>query len=237
LIPLRDENRSQTVPHITRILLIVNIIVFFVVLIPDFLEGNFLPALFGSSASLDEVVLNYGMVPYYVLHGQWLYTIFTSMFLHADLIHLGGNMLFLYVFGDNVEDVFGHGRYLVFYFISGIAASAAFIWAQLLSEDVMALFTVTIGASGAIAGVLGAYMMLYPKARILTLVFIGFIFIVPIPAVFFLGLWFVYQILYGMLTLGVEAATGIAYWAHIGGFVVGIFFGLVWRGRRRRRSY
>src|SRR4030067_782371 len=180
---------------------------------PDFLEGNFLPALFGSSASLDKVILNYGMFPYFVLRGQLLYTIFTSMFLHADLIHLGGNMLFLYVFGDNVEDVFGHGRYLVFYFISGIAASAAFIWAQLLSEDVMALFTVTIGASGAIAGVLGAYMMLYPKARILTLVFIGFIFIVPIPAVFFLGFWFVYQFLYGVLTLGEEAATGISFLA------------------------
>jgi len=109
LIPLRDENRSQTTPHITRILLIVNIIVFFVVLLPDFLEGNWLPALFGASASLDETVSIYGMVPYFVLHGQRLYTIFTSMFLHADLIHLGGNMLFLYVFGDNVEDAFGHG--------------------------------------------------------------------------------------------------------------------------------
>jgi membrane associated rhomboid family serine protease len=217
--------------------LIVNITVFFAVLVPDFLEGNFLAALFGSSASLDKVVLSYGMVPYFVLHGQRLYTIFTSMFLHADLIHLGGNMLFLYVFGDNVEDAFGHGRYLVFYFLSGIAASAAFIWAQLLSEDATSLFTVTIGASGAIAGVLGAYMMLYPKARILTLLLIGWIFIVPIPAVFFLGFWFVYQFLYGMLTLGVEAATGIAYWAHIGGFIAGIIFGLVWRGRRRRRSY
>jgi membrane associated rhomboid family serine protease len=217
--------------------LIVNITVFFAVLVPDFLEGNFLAALFGSSASLDKVVLSYGMVPYFVLQGQRLYTIFTSMFLHADLIHLSGNMLFLYVFGDNVEDAFGHGRYLVFYFLSGIAASAAFIWAQLLSEDATSLFTVTIGASGAIAGVLGAYMMLYPKARILTLLLIGWIFIVPIPAIFFLGFWFVYQFLYGMLTLGVEAATGIAYWAHIGGFTVGIIFGLVWRGRRRRRSY
>ena len=237
MIPLRDENRSQTTPHVTRILLIANIIAFFVVLIPDFLEGNFLPALFGSSASLDKVILNYGMVPYFVLRGQLLYTIFTSMFLHADLIHLGGNMLFLYVFGDNVEDTFGHSRYLAFYFISGIAASATFIWAQLFSSDVGALWIPTIGASGAIAGVLGAYMMLYPKARILTLVLIGWSFIVPIPAVFFLGFWFVYQFLYGVLILGVEVATGIAYWAHIGGFVVGIFFGWVWRGRRRRSSY
>jgi membrane associated rhomboid family serine protease len=237
LIPLRDENRSQTTPIVTRTLLISNIIIFFVVLIPDFLEGNFFPALFGSSASLEETVLNYGMVPYFVLRGQLLYTIFTSMFLHADLIHLGGNMLFLYVFGDNVEDTFGHVRYLAFYLISGIAASATFIWAQLVSSDVAALWIPTIGASGAIAGVLGAYMMLYPKARILTLVLIGWSFIVPLPAVLFLGFWFVYQFLYGILTLGVEAATGIAYWAHIGGFIAGIIFGLVWRGRRRRRSY
>jgi membrane associated rhomboid family serine protease len=215
----------------------VNIIVFFAVLIPDFVEGNFFPALFGASASLENVALNFGMVPYFVLNGQRLYTIFTSMFLHADLIHLGGNMLFLYVFGDNVEDTFGHGRYLIFYFISGITASAAFIGAQLLSNGESALLTVAIGASGAIAGVLGAYLLLFPSARILTLVFIGWVYILPIPAIFFLGFWFVYQFLYGMLTLGVEAATGIAYWAHIGGFIAGILFGLVWRGRKRRSNY
>jgi len=155
------------------------------------------------------------------------------MFLHADILHLGGNMLFLYIFGDNVEDVFGHGRYLAFYFLSGLAASAAFIWTQLFWGDVS---TIAIGASGAIAGVLGAYIILYPGARILTLVFIGFIYIVPVPALFFLGFWFVYQLLYGMLTLGIEAVAGIAYWAHIGGFVAGIFFGLVWRGRKRSRT-
>jgi len=173
------------------------------------------------------------MIPYYILRGERLHTVFTSMFLHADILHLGGNMLFLYIFGDNVEDAFGHGRYLVFYFISGIAASAAFIWTQWYSGDVGALLIPTIGASGAIAGVLGAYLVLYPRARILTLVLIGWIYIVPVPAVFFLGFWFVYQMLYGMLTLGVEVVTGIAYWAHIGGFIAGIFFGLVWRGRRR----
>jgi len=178
-------------------------------------------------------VSNFGMIPYHVLHGERLYTLFTSMFLHGNIWHLGGNMLFLYVFGDNVEDAFGHGRFLVFYFLSGIAASIAFIWAQFFSGD---LLTVAIGASGAIAGVLGAYIVLYPRARILTLVVIGWIWIVPIPAIIFLGYWFVYQLLYGMLTLGVEAVTGIAYWAHIGGFVTGILFGSIWRGRRRIRT-
>jgi membrane associated rhomboid family serine protease len=238
VIPIRDENRSQTTPHITRILLIVNIAVFFAILLPEFFDGNWLPALLGlsDSPSLDRAFLNYGMVPYYVLRGERLYTLFTSMFLHADIWHLGGNMLFLYVFGDNIEDAFGHGRYLVFYLLSGLAASGTFLWAQLYAGSAEALLIPSIGASGAIAGVLGAYLILYPTARILTLVFIGFIFIVPIPAVFFLGFWFIYQFLYGVLTLGVEAVTGIAYWAHIGGFIAGILFGLIWRGRRRKRT-
>jgi membrane associated rhomboid family serine protease len=226
----------MTEPHITRILLIVNVVVFFVAILPDFLSSNWLAALFGYSSSLDTAISTYGMVPYSLLHGQRLYTVFTSMFLHADLLHLGGNMLFLYVFGDNVEDAFGHGRYLAFYFLSGIAASVAFLWTQLFSSDMSALFVPSIGASGAIAGVLGAYVILYPRARILTLLLIGWIAIVPIPAVFFLGFWFIYQLLYGMLTLGVEAVTGIAYWAHIGGFATGVVFGLVWKGRRRVRT-
>lgn len=236
MIPLRDENRSQTEPHITRSLLIVNVVVFFVALFPDFLSGNLLNAFFGGSFSLNTAIFTYGMIPNSVLHGQRLYTLVTSMFLHADILHLGGNMLFLYVFGDNVEDTFGHGRYLIFYFLSGIAADIAFLWTQLFFGDVRMWSIPSIGASGAIAGVLGAYIILYPRARILTLVLLGWITIVPIPAVFFLGFWFVYQLLYGMLTLGVEALTGIAYWAHIGGFVAGILFGLVWRGRRRVRT-
>jgi len=235
LIPLRDQNRSLTEPHVTRILLMVNVVVFFITILPDFLSGNWFFSLFGGSLSLERAISMYGMVPDVVLRGQRLYTLFTSMFLHADLLHLGGNMLFLYVFGDNVEDAFGHGRYLFFYFLSGIAANVAFISAQLLSGDLKALLIPAIGASGAIAGLLGAYLILYPKARILTLVFVGWIYIVPLPAVLFLGFWFLYQLLYGMLTLQI-AETGIAYWAHIGGFVAGIFFGLIWRGRRRTRT-
>jgi len=214
----------------------VNVVVFFVTILPDFLRGSWFFALLGYSSSLDTAISTYGMVPNSVLRGQRLHTLFTSMFLHADLLHLGGNMLFLYIFGDNVEDTFGHGRYLVFYFLSGIVADVAFLWTQLFFGDVGMWSIPSIGASGAIAGVLGAYLILYPKARILTLVLTWWIYIVPIPAVFFLGFWFVYQLLYGMLTLGIEAVTGIAYWAHIGGFVAGIFFGLVWRGRRRIRT-
>jgi membrane associated rhomboid family serine protease len=237
LIPIRDENRSQTAPHITRILIIVNVIVFFVAFLPEFSNPNWPYVLFGllESRSFVARLQPFEMVPYYVLQGEQLYTLFTSMFLHADILHLGGNMLFLYVFGDNVEDAFGHLRYLLFYFLSGIAASVAFIWAQLFSPDIGALLVGAIGASGAIAGVLGAYMLLYPKARILTLLFIGWVWIVPIPAVFFLGFWFVYQLLYGMLAL--ELPFEVAYWAHIGGFAAGLFFGAIWRGRRRKRDF
>jgi membrane associated rhomboid family serine protease len=221
-----------------RILLIVNIVVFFVVLLPEFFGGNWLPVLFGMSESswLDEAIIDYGVIPYFVLHSERLFTLVTSMFLHVDILHLGGNMLFLYIFGDNVEDAFGHVRFLVFYLVSGFAANAAFIGAQMLSSDPTALLVPAVGASGAIAGVLGAYIVLYPKARILTLVVIGWFTILPLPAILFLGFWFVYQLLYGLLALGIEAVTGIAYWAHVGGFVIGILFGLVWRGRRRTRT-
>ena len=140
-------------------------------------------------------------------------------------------MLYLHIFGDNVEDRFGHARYLLFYFLSGFAASIFFILTN-INSDIPA-----IGASGAISGVLGAYLVLYPKARVLTLVFLGWVFPVLIPAVFFLGFWFILQLFYGMLTLGVAAVTSIAYWAHIGGFVAGLVFGLVWRSRRPEREF
>jgi len=138
-------------------------------------------------------------------------------------------MLFLYIFGDNVEDTFGHMRYFVFYFLSGIAASLAHILFVFNSlENVIP----TIGASGAISGVMGAYLVLFPRSKVLTLILLYWISIVAIPAVIFLGLWFVFQFLYGTLTVG----GGVAYWAHIGGFVAGLFFGVIWRGRRRKHD-
>jgi len=185
---------------------------------------------------LQTFILRYGMAPNNVVDGTRLYTLFTSMFLHADLIHLGGNMLFLHIFGDNIEDTFGHGRYLLFYLVAGIAASVAHILAVFNSVDIVGRSVPAIGASGAISGVLGAYLVLYPRSRVLTLVLIGWIYIVPIPAIIFLGFWFVYQFLYGLIALE-TALIGIAYWAHIGGFVTGMFFGAIWRGRRRKPEF
>ncbi len=212
-------------------LLIANIVVFFITFLPDFAYPYWPLTLFGAgSPSIDQVSMRYGLVPYAVLHGNQVYTFFTSMFLHADIIHLGGNMLFLYVFGDNVEDTFGHVRYLVFYFISGVAASLMHIFAVLNTAD---RSIPTIGASGAISGVLGAYLVLYPRSRVLTLVFTFWITIVAIPAVIFLGLWFAFQFLYGTMA---GPGGGVAYWAHIGGFIAGMFFGVAWRGRKRERG-
>lgn len=207
-------------------LTIVNVAIFLVLWLSDLFFLKSVP-------SLSSAVWNFGEIPALILRGQRLYTVFTSMFLHANLIHLGGNMLFLYIFGDNVEDAFGHGRYIIFYLLSGIVASAVYLLSVVYRADQIALHSPTIGASGAIAGVLGAYLVMYPRARILALVLIGWMIIVPVPAIFFIGLWFVYQMLYGMLALGLEVVTEVAYWAHIGGFMAGIFFGLVWRGRRR----
>ena len=212
-------------------LIIANIIFFFITFLPDFSRPYWFYTLLGSldSPSIASISSSYGLIPNDVLQGNHLYTFFSSMFLHANVIHLGGNMLFLYVFGDNIEDAFGRVRYFVFYFVSGIAASLAHIFSVMGTQG---QYFPTIGASGAISGVLGAYLILYPRAKILSLVFFFWITIIAVPAVVFLGVWFAYQFLYGFL-LG--TAGGVAYGAHIGGFLAGILFGVAWRGRRPKR--
>ena len=146
------------------------------------------------------------------------YPMFTSMFLHGGLMHLLGNMLFLYVFGDNVEDYFGHFFYLVFYVFCGIGSGLTHVLFNLHSS------LPAIGASGAISGVMGAYAVLFPRARVLMLFFI---FLIPIPALFVLGYWFVLQFLSGIGDLGAAATGGVAFWAHIGGFLIGVLVALV----------
>ena len=215
-------------------LIIANVIVFLVTFLRDLAYPYWFYTLIGAapSPSIDMISRSYGLVPFDVLNGTRLYTFFTSMFIHADLFHVGSNMLFLYVFGDNVEDTFGHLPYVVFYLVSGIAASAAHILAVV---NTAAESIPTIGASGAISGVMGAYFVLYPRARIVSLVFFFWITIVAVPAIVFLGVWFAFQFLYGGLMSA--SGGGVAYWAHIGGFVAGIAFGLAGRGRRRKRDF
>lgn len=165
------------------------------------------------------------MVPADILQAKNLHTLLTSMFLHADIFHIGGNMLFLYIFGDNVEDAFGHLRYLLFYLICGFVADFAHILSLKTPAE---LLIPTLGASGAISGILGAYIVMYPRARIQTLILAYFITIISIPAVFFLGFWFLLQLLYMSLGIG----GGVAYWAHIGGFVAGMILVFVFKRKR-----
>jgi membrane associated rhomboid family serine protease len=169
------------------------------------------------------------MVPADILEGRNLHTLVTSMFLHANIPHIVGNMLFLYVFGDNVEDSFGHFRYLLFYLICGLAADFVHIVSQTTPGE---LAIPTLGASGAISGVMGAYILMFPRARIKTLIFAYFIAVVRIPALFFLGFWFLLQLLYAWIDTG----GGVAYWAHVGGFAAGMILALVFRRRKRRQA-
>jgi len=167
------------------------------------------------------------MIPEQIIHGQQLYTLFTSMFMHAGWLHLLGNMLFLYVFGDNIEDAFGHVGYLVFYIISGLAAALAYIVSILLVPAIGDLAAGLVGASGAISGVLGAYIVLYPKTRIISLVFYV---ILPVPAIIFLGVWFILQWFYGFF----DISGGVAYWAHIGGFIAGMILASTFGLKRKK---
>jgi hypothetical protein len=190
---------------------------------------------FSDSSPLESFIDNFGLIPSQLIRGQRLHTLFTSMFIHGGPVHLIGNLLYLHIFGDNVEDAFGHKRYFFFFMVSGIIASLVHVASLLITVDLSMLNIPTIGASGAISGILGAYIVLYPRAQILTLLLFGWIYVVPIPAVFLLGFWFTFQLFYGMFNLEIGVPSGIAYWAHIGGFLAGLVFGLAWRNRRPKR--
>jgi len=203
MIPIRDHNPTKSVPLVTTLLILINILVFLLeVSIP---ENNF-----------QSFIFSYGAIPRKITAIREIsgygYTIFTSMFIHGNLLHIAGNMLYLWIFGNNVEDVLGKFRFLIFYLLSGIAA--AYTHAISAPESNIPM----IGASGAISGVLGAYLLLFPFARVDTLViFFLFIRVIPLPAVMFLVLWFVYQFIGANFSGG-----GIAWFAHIGGFIAGI---------------
>ena len=205
-IPLRDENPTYRFPIVTVFLIVVNVMVFFFQVL--------------SPQGLEYYVLRMGAIPYEITHFTSIpqlprlsppLTLFTSMFMHGGILHLVGNMLYLWIFGNNIEDFLGTFRFILFYFLAGIGASLAHILFHPNSMVPM------IGASGAIAGVLGAYLILYPRARVMTLVFLFvFIRVIPVPAAFILGLWFFVQI------MNAGFGGGVAWFAHIGGFVIGV---------------
>ena len=215
MFPLGDDNsQRRSVPVVTFVLIALNVLVFLV-------ELN------GGQAFIQQ----WAFVPrkFSADPGGQAHTIFTAMFMHGGWLHLFGNMLYLWIFGDNVEDRLGHVRFLFFYLFAGIAAALLQIFFNPFSTVPM------IGASGAIAGVMGAYFVLYPQSRVLTVVFLLIIFdVVEIPAIFFLGIWFVMQLLNGVGSIGVSMGGGTAFWAHVGGFVVGVLAGVGLRRRDRR---
>lgn len=208
MIPLRDLNPTRRVPLITLLLIAANVLVFLY-------EQSL------SDRGLQRLILQYGTLPTRFTDGSItpndLLTVFTSMFLHGGWLHVGGNMLYLWIFGNNIEDRLGIIRFILFYFLGGIAAAALQIIIDPTSPVPM------IGASGAIAGVLGGYIVLYPRARVQTLIFIFiFIQVVSVPAAILLGWWFFLQLLNGFLSLGSSAGGGVAFFAHIGGFIAGV---------------
>jgi membrane associated rhomboid family serine protease len=217
MIPIKDDNPTRTFAIINYALIAINVAVFFYqATLPPHAYKAFLMA--NATVPMRIPALLAGHLGFKMA----FYPMFTSMFLHGGLMHLLGNMLFLYVFGDNVEDYFGHLGYLIFYLICGVGSGMVhvlFNWHSSLPA---------IGASGAISGVMGAYAVLYPRANVLMLFFI---FLVPIPAVFVLGYWFVLQFLEGVGGLGAANTPGVAFWAHIGGFVIGL--GIAWIAKRK----
>lgn len=208
MIPLKDINPSRTTPFVNIALIVINVVVFFYqVTLPLGAQKAFVLAYATVPARITALVAGHG-------HAQLaLEPLLTSMFLHGGLMHLLGNMLFLYIFGDNIEDHFGHIGYLLFYLVCGIGSGLVHVLFNLNSP------IPAIGASGAISGVMGAYILLFPRARILTFFFI---FLIPVPAFLILGYWFVFQFLEALGGLGGDPTGGVAVWAHVGGFLIGM---------------
>jgi len=239
LLPIGDESTGRrSAPIVNYTIIALNIFVFIIELI----QG-------------DSFILRYSAVPYMITHGGAVprpvqidhqvirdlpgpspiyLTLFTSMFMHAGWLHIGSNMLYLWIFGDNVEDDFGHFKYLIFYLLCGLAAAFAQI-AVAPDSPIPSL-----GASGAIAGVLGAYLVMFPRNRVRTIVFLGFFFtITMLPALIVIGLWIVMQLLYQFESISQTAAQstgGVAYMAHIGGFFAGLILTFFFRSKREPRE-
>ena len=220
MIPLRDTIRSRSFPIVTWLIILANALVFF-------FELSLGPRL------LQRFIYAFGVVParLSLAHPWSLLTLFTAMFLHGGWMHFLGNMWTLYIFGDNVEDHMGSGRFLVFYLLGGVAANLMQAFAYPNST------TPAIGASGAIAAVLGAYFLFFPHARVITFVPLFFLpWFVEIPAVFYLGVWFLTQLYSGLFALALPAQAsmgGIAWWAHIGGFLFGLLLGRAFQRPQR----
>jgi len=223
LIPIRDDVPTKSFPLVTIVLMVINV-------------GVFVRLMLLPSAASEETVLRLAVIPYELTHvpagrldvlGYNILTLVTSMFLHGSLLHLGGNLLYLWIFGNNIEDVMGRVRFLIFYILCGLAGALAQIAVRPASQVPM------IGASGAIAGILGAYLVMFPAARVQTLFFfIFFARIVPVPALIVLGSWLLVQ----LVNAGNMGPGGVAWFAHLGGFLAGLLLIVPFRVRRVSQS-
>jgi membrane associated rhomboid family serine protease len=221
LIPYKDDNPTEIFPFVTIGIIVLNILVFLLqISIPS---------------GMKEVTYAYGAIPHYLLSFEKVQpvhpalTVFTSMFMHGGLFHLIGNMLYLWIFGNNIEDKLGHLRFFLFYLFCGIVAS--YSHALTSSHSLIPM----IGASGAVSGILGAYLLLFPRANIHTLLFLGFfITTIKIPALIVIGFWAIIQFINGLISAGSEAG-GVAWFAHIGGFLIGLLTIKLWLPRRSKQ--
>ena len=233
MIPLGDSPIRRSFPLVTVLIIVANVVVFFYELS------------LGNGRDLELFVQSFGTTPREILTGQdlppapapagvvWI-TLITAMFVHGGFLHIGSNMLYLWVFGDNVEDTLGHGTFVIFYLAAGVLAGLTHVFVNAGST------IPSVGASGAIAGVLGAYLIRFPNAQVRTLLFLGpFITFPRISAVLLIGFWFLTQLVSGLASLDVatEQSTGIAFWAHIGGFIAGLVLALFLRPRPASRRF
>jgi membrane associated rhomboid family serine protease len=219
VIPFKDDNPTRTFPYVTIIIIGLNVAVFLMETL--------------SPESSQRIVYSYGAIPYAITHFRSnqpippVFTIFTSMFMHGGILHIAGNMLYFWIFGNNIEDELGHVRFIVFYLFCGVVAAYSYALTAPSSTVPM------IGASGAISGILGAYLLLFPKARVHTLIFFGiFIQIVQVPALIVIGFWAIIQLVSGLFTEGMQSQGGIAWFAHVGGFITGLATIKLWLPRR-----
>jgi membrane associated rhomboid family serine protease len=220
LIPYKDDNPTGSFPFITIAVIVLNSAIY--------LLGLFLPA------GEQEIAFSYGAIPHDLLTFEKhqpihpLATLFSSMFLHGGLFHVAGNMLYLWIFGNNIEDRLGHLRFLVFYLAAGVVAAYAHAVAEPVSRIPM------IGASGAVSGVLGAYLLLFPRAHVHTVIVLGFFWqVVRVPALIVIGFWAIIQLVNGIMATALPGQGGVAWFAHIGGFLFGLITIKLWLPGRR----
>jgi membrane associated rhomboid family serine protease len=223
MFPIHDDTqRLHGRPYVNYGLILINVVVFIWELS---FTGNFTDPI-----ATQELFYTYGSIPRFVLSGD-VVSIVTSMFMHGGIAHIVGNMVFLFVFGDNIEDKFGHLKYLLIYLLWGILAAYAH---SLVATDNTNALIPAVGASGAISGVLGAYLVMFPRAKIFTVVFAFFITTIRVPAIAFLPIWFIMQLVFGFIF---PQSGGVAYFAHIGGFVTGLGTAYVWKLFVRNRDH